>query len=345
MGDAVPDADRDPDLAGRPLSRRLWGYGLRGWGGVFANLVNWRLDQAILPALTGPIQIGYYAVAVSLAEVPSMIIGAVKQVVFTETSSAGNLRLAARATRIVILLSLVSDLVLAAVSHVVVPLLFGSDFEPAVRMAQILLVANIPWTAEVVLATGLLSAGRPGLRSIGQIVAAVLTITGLALLVPRYGGIGAAWTSLVAYTVNFIVSLVFFHRESGLPLHESLIPRAADVRYLLTQARRLARRSGRRGGGADVPSTRDTAEPVPAVRGPTPAPAARTSAADGPASTPVPGRGRAAPRDAAGQPAARDRPRPDVRRPRPPGQAVDEPDRNARPSPIGRSEPGRHRLP
>lgn len=236
----------EPDLRGRKLAGRLWGYGLRGWGGVFANLVNWRLDQAILPAVAGPIQIGYYAVAVSLAEVPSMIIGATRQVVFTETSRDVDMRIAARATRIVILLSLVVDLLLALGASFIVPLLFGNSFAPAVTMTRILLIANIPWTAELVLATGLLSAGRPGLRSVGQVVAAVMTVAGLAILVPRYGAIGAAWTSLIAYTTNYVMTQVFFQRQSGLPLHLSLIPRPSDVRYLARVSGRAVRALRRR---------------------------------------------------------------------------------------------------
>jgi O-antigen/teichoic acid export membrane protein len=215
--------------SGRDLAKKMGAYALKGWGGVSANLVNWRLDQAILPALTHATQLGYYAVAVSLAEIPSMMIGATKNVVFSEAAKRNEPRIAARSTRIVILISVTIDVAVAALAKPIIVILFGHSFLPAVAMARILLVGNVPWIAEVVLAAGLLSSGRPGLRSTGQIIASVVTVGGLIVLVPIMGAIGAAWVSLVAYTINFIITLVMFSSVTKIPYRDSLIPRWADV--------------------------------------------------------------------------------------------------------------------
>jgi O-antigen/teichoic acid export membrane protein len=228
--------------SGRDLFKKMGAYALKGWGGVSANLVNWRLDQAILPALTHATQLGYYAVAVSLAEIPSMMIGATKNVVFSEASHRKDPMIAARSTRTVILISVIIDLGVAVLAKPIITILFGHSFLPAVLMARILLVGNIPWIAEVVLAAGLLSSGRPGLRSTGQIIAAVATVGGLILLVPVMGAVAAAWVSLGAYTLNFFITLVMFHQVTKIRYRDSVIPRWADFLWVVNFSWDLAQR-------------------------------------------------------------------------------------------------------
>jgi len=230
---------------GRELFTKMGAYALKGWGGVSANLVNWRLDQAFLPALTHATQLGYYAVAVSLAEIPSMMIGATKNVVFSEASHRKDPRIAARSTRTVILIAVIIDVAVAILAKPIIVILFGHSFLPAVDMARILLVGNVPWIAEVVLAAGLLSSGRPGLRSSGQIVSAVITVVGLILLVPVLGAIGAAWVSLAAYTINFIITLVMFHHVTRIRYVDSVIPRRQDAVWVWNFSIDLMRKGGR----------------------------------------------------------------------------------------------------
>lgn len=229
-------------LSFRALSAQMTVYALRGWGGVCANLVNWRLDQAIMPALIGATPLGYYAVAVSLAELPSTLIGATKSVIFTEASARDDLRLAARAARVVLVAGLLIDGVLALAAPLLVRLLFGRAFEPSAPLAQVLLIGNIPFTAEVILASGLLAAGRPGLRSIGQVIAAVLTVAGIFVLVPVLGPSGAAYTSVVAYTLSFAMTITFFCRSTGIPVRDCVVIRRSDLTWLIgVVARRRAR--------------------------------------------------------------------------------------------------------
>jgi O-antigen/teichoic acid export membrane protein len=56
-------------------------------------------------------------------------------------------------------------------------------------------------------------------------VSVSVTAIGLFLLVPKYGYIGAAIVSSVAYTVSFSVMLVLADRKLGLNLRVLLLPR------------------------------------------------------------------------------------------------------------------------
>ena len=66
-----------------------------------------------------------------------------------------------------------------------------------------------------VLYSGANALGRPVLPSYAEGVSWWSTAVGLYLLVPRYGYIGAAVVSSVAYTISFVVMLGLAHRGAG----------------------------------------------------------------------------------------------------------------------------------
>jgi O-antigen/teichoic acid export membrane protein len=236
----------DPELRrARPhLTRELAAYGLRGWGGVFAYLVNYRLDQAVLVALVSPRELGFYAIAVTLAELPQTAFMQLKNILFAEASARDSVLLVARATRLLLSVTSVMAIGGVLVSPLIIPFMFGHAFRPAIPMAQILFVGTIPFLLDQVLAAGLLSLGMPGRRSFGQLTAACLTVVGLPLLCPTLGGVGAAWTSLAAYSTSATISLVIFRNSTGILYRYILVPQWRDVRWL--GDRLLGRVAGRR---------------------------------------------------------------------------------------------------
>lgn len=254
------------DLAGTALRRQLVRFGLRGSGGVFANLVSWRLDMAILPAFVGARSLGFYAVAVSLAELPTLLLGPMKSVVFAEASARRDVTLVARAARII--LGVVTSIVLVMVllAPLLVRLLFGAPFAPSTELARLLLLGSVPFTGELILGAGLLSLGRAGLRSVGQLVAAVVTVVGLVALVPSLGIRGAAITSLVAYSIGFCLTLRSFARVSGLGVRVCVLPQVDDARWLVARLKGVLRR--RRGKPAAAAADEQPAAQAGAQAGP-----------------------------------------------------------------------------
>lgn len=240
----------DPQTVAPPekhLTRTIFGYGLKGWGGVFGNLVNWRLDQLVLVTLVSPLQMGYYVIAVHFSEIPSTAINAVRNVLFAETAARNTPELVTRAARVVILLVTAGGLVAAAVSPLVIRLLFGAEFLPALPMAMVLLAAAIPFCLEQIVAAGLLAQRLPGLRSISQLIAAVITVIGLVVLCPTLGAMGAAVTSLIAYTVNASLAVYQFRRATGARARDIVIPRAQDAQWVIGRVRGLIARRRRKG--------------------------------------------------------------------------------------------------
>jgi O-antigen/teichoic acid export membrane protein len=219
-------------------------YGGRTWIGTLSGIMMLRLDQVLLVPLAGARQLGYYAVAVSLAEIPAAALLSVRDVAFAAATDRDDPSLVARACRMVVLVSAPLCLLGVAAAPLAIPLAFGDRFTAAVPMAQILFVASVPSGIATVLTAGLFGTNRPELVSLAQLTALALTIAGVFALVPTLGAIGAAWTSLAAYALAAALSTVALKRVTGIRPRDCLLPRRADWRDL--QARVRAIRSARR---------------------------------------------------------------------------------------------------
>jgi O-antigen/teichoic acid export membrane protein len=227
------------------LTRGLLSFGAQAWVGTIASMLVLRLDQALLAPLVGAAQLGYYVVAVSLAEVPSTLQLAVRDVMFTTAASRRDPHVIARSNRVLIVITLAVACAGAVVTPWVLPLLFGDGFEPAVRMAQILLFASVAAGVSLVVGAGLLSMGRPRARSIAQILGLVVNVALLVVLVPSMGAIGAAWTAVASYTFTGLAAVLLFTRDTGVSVADCLLPRRGDLHTIARLARRLASRARR----------------------------------------------------------------------------------------------------
>jgi Na+-driven multidrug efflux pump len=64
-------------------------------------------------------------------------------------------------------------------------------------------------------------------------------------LIPPFGVIGAAVASLIAYTVQGVLSLAVLSRVSGLPVRTLVVPDRDDLRAYPAAVRTLVARLGR----------------------------------------------------------------------------------------------------
>lgn len=185
-----------------PLARSVLGYGARGQLGNLLWLVNLRLDFLILGAIAGPATLGIYAVASKFAELMRLPATALNYVLYPRFTRQDPLPAWLDARRLLkraCVLTVAGAPVLAALSVVALPLLFGAQFDAAVLPACLLLVGLSVEGAAAVGSAYLWGAGRPGANSVAMGVGVVLTIALDLLLIPRHGAPGAAVASSTAY--------------------------------------------------------------------------------------------------------------------------------------------------
>lgn len=182
------------------------------WLGQFASLSNTRIDQAVLAFFTSSKEIGLYAVAVTWTELPVFLVGAAQRVALTRGGTDWGDAMAARTTRLAIASGTVLAAVLALGAPFILPLLFGREFEGAVRLSYVLLPGVLVGFGGAMFGSLLAARGRPGSRSLGELVGLLVTAAGLVTVVPTYGAIGAAATSSVCYTAIAVVCWYFLRR-------------------------------------------------------------------------------------------------------------------------------------
>jgi O-antigen/teichoic acid export membrane protein len=232
----IEESEEEPEPPSA-TTRFLMRYGLTTWMGTVGGVLVMRLDQVLLTPLAGPKELGYYAVAVSVAEVPLLGLLAVRDVIFSASTDRDDPALVARATRATLIVAVPLCFIGILLAPLVLPPIFGAGFGPAVRMAQVLFLATIPNGVAMVMSAGLLASGRPGLDSRAQIVAAAVTVVALFALVPPLGAIGAAYASLIAYCISALLVSVSLTRVSGLRVREFLVPHRADLVDIVTRLR------------------------------------------------------------------------------------------------------------
>lgn len=196
---------------GRGLRRPFLAFAFRVAGGLVASQVVARLDQVMLVSIVAPAELGHYAVAVTYAGLGQALALGVASSVFPMLLSRDNAaaeRLFSRAVTAQAAISTALALVLAAAAPTVLPLLYGDDFTPAVRLAFLLLPGAVLGDVAIVLAGRFAAGGRPGLPSVGLGLSAVLTVAGLSVFPQRYGTTGAALVTVGAQAFFFVFILV-----------------------------------------------------------------------------------------------------------------------------------------
>jgi O-antigen/teichoic acid export membrane protein len=197
----------------------LVSFGYRTQATSLANYFNQRIDQIILSLFVPPHQLGFYAVAVTLSTTVTVFPLAAGIVTFSRGSRQSSED--AKATighsfRASLIWLLASCIALYALTPFLIHLVFGPAFDGSIQACRILLPGALMTGLNQVLYNGASALGRPGLPSCAEGVSMAFTAVGLFILVPRYGYVGAAIVSSVAYTISFLVMLILAQMLLGL---------------------------------------------------------------------------------------------------------------------------------
>ena len=218
------------------LIRELIMYGARAHLGYISTLANLRLDQIALTAFASPVQIGLYAVAVSAASVIQAISLGLSLVIMPKVArESGSGRRATVFRPIYQLYSVVSIFITplyAILVLLLLPVVYGDDFSPAIGPAVILVFGGWFLGGRAVLSAGLRGFGEPWQSSRSDLAAFVVTVILLGPLLSLWGVLGAAITSLIAYAVAFIILFRSLQRLGA--VETSDIARFSGIRKLFT---------------------------------------------------------------------------------------------------------------
>lgn len=225
-----------PDLA---LARRTLSFGLKSHGGRILLLGNYRLDQWLVGAIAGPTQLGLYSVAVAWAEslwyLPTTL-ASVQRPDLVRARPADAASQSALGFRSAVIVTSVLAAIMVVAAPFLCTTIFGSDFEGSVVMLRVLLIGVFGIIALKLFGNALTAQRRPLLASTAISVGFATTVVLDVMLIPPYGGLGAALASALAYTVGgFAIAIIFVRALRGHP--GDLVPRGSDVVWLWRRVR------------------------------------------------------------------------------------------------------------
>lgn len=219
----------------------------------FANLLvqlTARLDLVLVYRLATPSDAGNYSIALTIGALVGAVPLALAYASFPRLALVGEAEarvLTAQVFRMGITAALLAAGVLALVSPIVVPLVFGQDYAGAIGPTLLLAPAGVLWSGQWLLCRAAAARGvtRPLLTSFA-ISFGVMIALDLALI-GRFEGVGAGVASMVASGTGLLLAARHY-RRSGWDWRE-FVPRATDARALTAYLRQIL--AGRRPAETD----------------------------------------------------------------------------------------------
>jgi O-antigen/teichoic acid export membrane protein len=221
----------------RQTAREGTRFGFKSWLGSLFSATDARLDQVLMAALVPPRQLGFYVVAVSAASFPSSFVAAISTAINPRVAQ-GNTDLARRSCRVGLFVTTLSTVAMAAVAPVLLPLLFGSDFDDAIVLTWILLPSTMSGTVSGALMSALVAAGSPGAAARAQLFVLVPTIVALIVLLPPTAALGAAAIATVSSFAKCVALLREAKRVLGGSFADYLVIRRDDLRSIRAAMKR-----------------------------------------------------------------------------------------------------------
>jgi O-antigen/teichoic acid export membrane protein len=176
--------------------------------GTIATAMNSRLDQALMPAVVPAVELGFYSVAVTVAEVPNIITSVSGRNLLAEASARFSRRHILRNWVLGALgLCAVCGGMLIVMPHIL-PIVFGKDFAPAIVLVKVLLIASMIQYAADTSSAYLAGSGAPEFGSVGPAVGALSTAALFAIYWHHMTAVTAAWISVATQSATAIVGFV-----------------------------------------------------------------------------------------------------------------------------------------
>jgi O-antigen/teichoic acid export membrane protein len=224
-------------------------YGVKAHLGNIIGFLNYRIEVFLLGAFLPASAVGFYAVAVGLAEKLWFVSESASIVLFPTVSAERDEQerkaFTPLVSRTILLITAIGAVALLLVSQWIIVFFYSEEYLPTIQLFRILLPGIVFLSAGRILANDIAGRGRPLLNTYVGGVGVVVQI-GLNLAwIPRFGAVGSAWATTISYGIILVTRLWLYIRLSGNSLAKVILPQTSD----LLLYRQLAQLAWRRVGG------------------------------------------------------------------------------------------------
>jgi O-antigen/teichoic acid export membrane protein len=190
----------------------------------------------------GVTSVGYYVVAASVAELIWYLPNAFGFVLFPKTASSDPeeaRRFTPKVARLSVFITAVAAFGLFLVSRVLITVLYTEEYLPSLYPLWILLPGAVVLSYSKVLFADLGGRGKPYYGTFASLISLGVTLGLDLLLIPRWGIVGAALASSLAYATNATAALVFYTRLTSNKLSDVLLIQKSDIDSSISAGREM----------------------------------------------------------------------------------------------------------
>lgn len=212
----------------RGAMRSIFLYGVKSHTSNTSSYLNQRLDQLVISVFLTARQLGVYVVAVTFTLFTSLLGASVMVAALPNIAKLDDISEQAEVGRRFVSLTLVAAIIVSLPVIVLAPLLiqlfFGHAFAIGANITRVTAIASIAFATTRALEGVLRGMGRPLTAGTAEFVALGGTVAGLAVLLPTLGLIGAAWATLVSYSISGLWMAWRIRKITGMPMSKLFIP-------------------------------------------------------------------------------------------------------------------------
>ncbi len=226
-----------------PVVKDAFRFGVRGYLAGLIEFLNLRLDMLLINLIMAPQFVGFYSIAVALAEkvwyVPTVLsIVLYPRVAHGEARKAG--LETSKVCRQTILIIIICCAVILMAGRFIIELLYSEAFSPAIIPLFILLPGILTAGISRIISSDLMARGYPGIILWSGLSALATNIILNLVFIPDMGVEGAALATVISYSLNAMILVLAFIRISGLAAREILVPGKEDINVLLASVKKIA---------------------------------------------------------------------------------------------------------
>lgn len=191
------------------LIKKMLLYGYKAYLSNLFLYINLYMDLFLVYFFLGPISTGIYSIASTLIRQLGFLPTAMNQILlpYSVENKHNNKMLFLRNS---IFILLMFYLLIAPILYIwgqsIIIFFFGNQFSNSIFPLRILLLSMLPLGLWKIFSGQIYGAGKPGQNTISSGISAITNITANFILIPKYGLVGAAYSSVISYTIMFTIS-------------------------------------------------------------------------------------------------------------------------------------------
>jgi O-antigen/teichoic acid export membrane protein len=218
-----------------PLMKSMIKLGLVNAIAIFVMQLNYRMDVLMLKKLSSLEQVGFYAVATQIAEQIWHIPYAIETIILSRSANTTDeqavTRTVASIFRVSMLAAILASVIIFFITPYVIPWIFGKEFISSVPMIQTILPGILILVAFRILNSRLTGMGKPQVAIWIFLPALIINFLANLYLIPKYGGMGAVWSTNISYAIGSIAFILVYSRLIKMPVREILAFRKSDFYF------------------------------------------------------------------------------------------------------------------